>query len=83
MTKPYEPIDCNFYDELVLLAMKKVKVTLLPYPFDEWEELVVKDLVTRNKEEFMVFSNGQEIRLDQIDALDEHTIFLQSIEEEE
>jgi Rho-binding antiterminator len=83
MTKPYQPIDCDFYDELVLLAMKKVTVTLLPYPFEEWEELKVKDLVTRSKEEFMVFSNGQEIRLDQIDALDETTIFLKGIEEEE
>lgn len=78
MEKSYIPIDCNFYDELVLLAMHKDVVTLLPYPFEELEELIVKDLVTRNKEEFMIFSNGLEIRLDQIEALDEKTLFLKS-----
>lgn len=74
--KPYKPIDCNFYDELVLLAMKKAMVTLLPYPWEVFEPVHVVDLYTDSGAEFMKFSNDEILRLDLITALDEDVLIL-------
>ena len=73
----YIPIDCNFYDELVLLAMHKTKVTFIPniYNVEEGDYLV--DLVTEpSKEEFAVLKSGIKIRLDKISNVEGHLVFL-------
>ena len=73
----YIPIDCNFYDELVLLAMRKTKITFIPNHFNVEEGDFIKDLVTKpSKEEFMVLNSGKEIRLDLISNVSEHLVFL-------
>jgi len=73
----YIPIDCNFYDELVLLAMHKAKITFIPniYNVEEGDYLV--DLVTEpSKEEFAVLKSGIKIRLDKIANVEGELVFL-------
>ncbi len=49
--------------------MRSTRVVIL-YKNENGEELkmeaVIKDIVTRQKEEFLILSNAQEIRLDQL-----------------
>jgi len=73
----YIPIDCNFYDELVLLAMHKTKVTFIPNTFNVKEGDFIVDLVTEpSKEEFAVLHSGIKIRLDEIASVADHLVFL-------
>ncbi|MDF1698505.1 MAG: hypothetical protein P1U56_21820 [Saprospiraceae bacterium] len=73
----YIPIDCNFYDELVLLAMHKTRIVFIPNTFHVEEGDYIKDLVTKpSKEEFMVLHSGKEIRLDLIANVSDHMVFL-------
>lgn len=65
----YEPVDCDFTDELEYLSVKKIKVILIyrdqAFKLVELRGLVT-DIYTSNKEEFIVVSNGDSIRLDRI-----------------
>jgi len=73
----YIPIDCNFYDELVLLAMHKTRITFIPNTYNVEEGDYVIDLVTEpSKEEFMVMKSGIRIRLDEIANVSERMVFL-------
>lgn len=72
----YIPFDCNEYDKLEILAIHKTVITLLPYPYDNLEPIIITDLVAKNGEEYMRLSNGEEIRLDLIDVIEENIIFL-------
>ncbi len=73
----YIPIDCNFYDELVLLAMRKTKITFVPNLYHVAEGDFIKDLVTEaSKEEFMILNSGTKIRLDMISNVSENIVFL-------
>lgn len=66
---PYRPIDCNFYDVLEAKATLREEIRLA-YITPEGPEKVIhtriKDLYSRNKEEFMLTREGEEIRLDYI-----------------
>ena len=72
MADKYIPIASQLYDKLEELAVKKVrtKITYLDY----YEEKVVEDFIvdfrTKNKEEFLILTNGIEIRLDKIITLE-------------
>jgi len=73
----YIPIDCNFYDELVLLAMHEIRVTFIPNIYRVREGDFIKNLVTEpTKEEFMVLNSGIRIRLDEISNVSENLVFL-------
>ena len=73
----YIPIDCNFYDELVLLAMHKTRVTFIPNTYNVEEGDFVADLVTEpTKEEFLVLKSGIRIRLDKIANVSDRLVFL-------
>ena len=77
----YIPIDCNFYDELVLLSMRKTRVIFVPNTYDVPAEDYIIDLVTEaTKEEFMVLKSGIRIRLDEITAASDNIIFLNAEE---
>jgi transcriptional antiterminator Rof (Rho-off) len=79
----YIPIDCNFYDELVLLAMHKTRITFVPNTYDVEEGDFIADLVTEpSKEEFMVMKSGIKIRLDAIASVSDNLVFLRLEEEE-
>lgn len=77
----YIPIDCQFYDELVLLSMRKTPITFIPNKYDVEEGDFIVDLVTLpTKEEFMVLKSGIKIRLDEIETASDHIIFLSADE---
>jgi transcriptional antiterminator Rof (Rho-off)/uncharacterized damage-inducible protein DinB len=65
----YIPIDCNFYDELVLLAMRKTPIKIKLNNFIEDTLVSINDIVTTKKEEFLMLSDGRKIRLDDIQGL--------------
>lgn len=79
----YIPFDCNEYDKLEILAMRKIAITLLPNPYDNTEPILITDLIAKNGVEHMHLSNGKKIRLDQIDIIEENIIFLKFDGEEE
>lgn len=64
MNKEYKPIDCNYYDVLVLHAMRG---DILQIITDE-ETIIASiiDLETIGSEEFLILDKGQQIRLDKI-----------------
>lgn len=73
----YTPIDCNFYDELVLLAMRKTRITFVPNMYNVQEGDFIKDLITEaSKEEFMILNSGIKIRLDEISNVSDNLVFL-------
>ena len=73
----YIPIDCNFYDELVLLAMHKTRITFIPNTYKVEEGDYIADLITEaSKEEFLVLKSGIKIRLDNIANVSDHLVFL-------
>ena len=63
----YTPISCDYYDELTLLIMRRKECPII-YKNEKGEEVtiktVIKDIFTRNGEEFLLLPHGQEIRLD-------------------
>ena len=69
----YQPINCDYYDELVLLAMRKKEVEIV-YQAGEQKITslrgVIRDIFTKNKEEFVVLETGLHIRLDYLISVD-------------
>lgn len=69
----YRPIDCTFYDELTLRAMRR-STAEISYVDEEGGEHaargVVEDVFTRGDEEYLRLESGTEIRLDRIRAID-------------
>lgn len=67
MENKYHPIDCNYYDELVLLVMRKKRCEIV-YRNEENEEVmeqvIITDVFTKEKAEYIKLSNDQIIRLD-------------------
>jgi Rho-binding antiterminator len=74
MLTAYQPIACDFYDELEAAATQRRRV-LLQY-FSELRELCIESVVIdtffiRDEAEFMRLSTGEEIRLDLVIRLGE------------
>lgn len=66
----YEPVDCDFVDELEDFAVRRVPV-ILEFWNDNAELIqlsgVIKDIfTTAEKEEFLRFSDGATVRLDRV-----------------
>lgn len=77
MKQKYIPIDCNFHDILLDRATRGVIVKLI-YCREERlneKEIIIKDVYTRQGEEFLLTSEGGIIRLDQIISLDGIELF--------
>lgn len=71
MNTNYKPIDCNFYDLLLSAASRKEHCTLIISSDNSTDSTltirtIIKDVFTKNKEEFALFDSGQIIRLDKI-----------------
>jgi Rho-binding antiterminator len=73
--KIYQPISCDFHSELELFAMRQQPVEITyraiagPTGTGGNETTIceaIKDLYTRNGEEFLLLPDGSEIRLDQL-----------------
>ena len=71
----YVPIDCNFYDVLVLHAMKKTSLQVND-PTTGNTSKSIKDIYTRGKEEFLLMDDETEIRLDQVVSLKDGVLIL-------
>ena len=69
----YQPISCNFYDELTLLALRgKTCLIVFKNEDEEAQQLgaIIKDVFTRKSEEFLLLPDGKEIRLDRLVSVD-------------
>jgi|JI10StandDraft_1071094.scaffolds.fasta_scaffold459322_3 Rho-binding antiterminator len=66
---PYQPVDCDFTDDLEFVSIKKI---LIEVKYWNAEAKIaecqarIDDILTQNKEEFLIMSNGTKIRLDRI-----------------
>lgn len=72
MKTEYKPIACHFYDELEALAVKKIKVELTYLKENKptvLSNVLLVDFQTKNKEEFVIVSDGTKIRLDYIQTI--------------
>jgi len=73
MKKKYVPIDCNFYDEIEIRAMRGNKCSVVYLADDETQttlEGVIKNVYSKNKEEFLEMENGLVFRLDRLISID-------------
>ncbi len=73
MEKKYHPINCNYYDELVLLVMRKkhCEIIYLNEANEQITELaMITDVFTKEKAEYIKLSNNQIIRLDRLISAD-------------
>ena len=65
----YQPISCDYYDELEIVAMRQTIAEII-FKNEAGEEKTIstkiKTLQTRNSEEFLILENGDEIRLDRL-----------------
>lgn len=73
MPKKYQPINCHFYDELELLAIRR-KVCKIIY-YNEQEEQIertdsIVDFKIIDQAEYMLLKSGEQIRLDRLVSAD-------------
>lgn len=65
----YQPISCQYYDELELLSMRGEPCLIIytnPDAPDTSVESAIINVFSRQKEEFMTLADGTEIRLDRL-----------------
>ncbi len=64
----YIPIDCNYYDVLVLHAMHRDHLRIQMQIDEKIQKIegVIADLFTKEKEEFVSLKDGRIFRLDQV-----------------
>ena len=73
MEEKYIPINCDFYDEIELRALRKSKCSIV-FRNEQNEEETVVGIITnvyaKNKEEFLVINNEVKFRLDRLISID-------------
>ena len=73
MQEKYQPINCHFYDELELLAMRK-KNCLIVYLDDAGTSLekttIILDFKIIDAAEYMLLADGSKLRLDRLVSVD-------------
>lgn len=64
--KTYQPVSCDFYDELtwIVLQNKPVVITYLQDMVPITTLVILRDIQTKNKAEYVITDSGLEIRLD-------------------
>jgi Rho-binding antiterminator len=73
MKNNYKPIDCDLYDELVLLIMRKQRIQICiqnENGLEEEMDTVLKDIYSKEGEEFVLLENGNNLRLDKLVKID-------------
>jgi len=71
--KKYQPINCSFHDILLEKATFRKKIILVYYEINgtkKEEHKTIKDVYTKNKEEFILLDDDKIIRLDHIVSVD-------------
>lgn len=73
MSTDYQPVSCGFYDELGLRMMRGCSCTLVVAYGEATEtiETVIQDLYTEGDAEYVQIEDGQRIRLDRIQQVDD------------
>ncbi len=69
----YIPINCDLYDELEILAMHKQKTVIVYMDSGKektLQEVLIKNVYSREKVEYLQLETGTEIRLDQLVTVD-------------
>ncbi len=74
LSKEYIPIDCDFHD-ILLDRITRKKQVFIKYSTNgvtpiRSKHLLLKDVFTKQKQEFLVMENDETIRLDQIVSID-------------
>ena len=73
MSTDYRPINCSYYDELEAIATLRKRVQLIYESENEpvtLESVGILNLYAKEKEEFVVLTNRQTIRLDYLVEVD-------------
>lgn len=74
----YRPISCSFYDELEARATTRQRCTLhyreTPDAPLSTREGVIQDLYIRDKVEYLRLTDGFELRLDKLAAVDDREL---------
>lgn len=72
MQEPYQPIDCDLYDELIALIMRRQRCTIQYW--NEGQKSTIDDqpidVYSQEKQEFLKLKSGIVIRLDALIAID-------------
>ncbi|MBK8395393.1 MAG: hypothetical protein IPL26_09150 [Leptospiraceae bacterium] len=75
--RKYEPISCDFYDELEAFSILKKEVEVF-YEDESGNTIssfgIIKDLYSREKVEYLLLDNEKEIRLDLLVRVDNKII---------
>ena len=83
MKQHYQPIDCHFYDELELLAIRGQTCQIVFH--DDGVEKEIEDIIIDFKiierAEFMLLKSGKSIRLDQIIRVNDKVLSVLSTDE--
>ncbi len=75
MKQKYQPINCNFYDELEILAMRGQSCSICFWKdLEIQEQMEIKDTIITikivDKAEFLILKEGMPIRLDLLISVD-------------
>lgn len=73
MMEDYQPISCDFHDELEALAVRRRKCEITYRDISGNPVTVedcIEDIYARDKEEFLKLKSGLEIRLDRLIEVD-------------
>ncbi len=64
----YEPISCEFYDQLEVAIQRKIPSTIVYLKNEQKESTkgIVKTMCVFNCKEFLILDSGEKIRLDLI-----------------
>lgn len=66
---PYEPVSCDFIDQLEVYSLHKTPINVKVMNDDgevAWIKGTVQDIFTQDHAEFVKLTEGSEIRLDRI-----------------
>ncbi len=69
MVQNYNSMDCHFTDELEFVSIKKIRVEVGYWGVDSTLHRchgIIIDILTQNKEEFIIMEDGEMVRLDRI-----------------
>ena len=73
MKSKYQPINCHFYDELELLAMRRKACSILFLDSNDQQQEINDTILTfkiMDKAEYVILKNNDPIRLDRLVEVD-------------
>ena len=75
ITQEYQPIDCSFHDVLLDRITRKKEVHIVYSAASQGQvkdkHILLEDVFTKHKQEFLKMADGEIIRLDQIVSVDD------------